>query len=571
MALAPRFSIVICNWNYAGFVGAAIASALAQDYASDRFEVIPVDDGSTDGSREVIEHWAAADGRVRPVFQDNRGQAAAFAAGVAEAGGDYICLLDSDDLFHRHKLRRVAQRIMDLGGPSGSMFLCHDLDIRDERADRTLDQGWFDVIGVNRLGGALSPQDISTPFPFSIPTGQVYARELVGSCLDAMPTWAFRRGADGALCPAALLKVGRVHYLKERLGVYRVHGENEFARIVDGHYDPQPLWRARIPKLLRFLEQWVDALDLAPPERAERLTGLRRLEYVGRIPSASRRLDAPLVSVILVDVGNARHLVDTAESVLEQSHGAVQLVLPQSDDALAARLASWGRPLRFVPVQEGDDLSRLAAGYFAADGEYVLFLRAGDRLDRECLERHLFWRQHGALVGVSCCDVRLASENSSLIHADCFANSGAWKQQLQQIPPLATGLREWLFPPLAACLVRRGELLDRMLSARPDSMPEALRVDGAWLLLQFAHLVAGTLRIRETLATHRVNRNAVAGYGYLAGPPTLDGRLGSPDVSLGRTWLEQFYRSESDAFQHWLPETWHRRFAIWLAAQAAEG
>ena len=92
MAAPPLVSIVIDNYNYGGFVAEAIDSALAQTYP--RTEVIVVDDGSTDGSREII---AAYGDRVRPLLKDNGGQASAFNAGFGLSRGEVILFLDADD------------------------------------------------------------------------------------------------------------------------------------------------------------------------------------------------------------------------------------------------------------------------------------------------------------------------------------------------------------------------------------------------------------------------------------------------------------------------------------------
>src|SRR5690606_10573340 len=72
----PLVSVIVPNYNYARFLGAAIESALAQTY--EPIEVIVVDDGSTDDSRHVI---AGFGNRVRALFQENRGQAGANLAG----------------------------------------------------------------------------------------------------------------------------------------------------------------------------------------------------------------------------------------------------------------------------------------------------------------------------------------------------------------------------------------------------------------------------------------------------------------------------------------------------------
>jgi hypothetical protein len=86
-------TVCINNHNYGAFVGAAVDSCLAQSHP--RVEVVVVDDGSTDDSRQVLEGYGT---RIRTIFQDNAGQSAAVNAGFAVARGDLVILLDADDL-----------------------------------------------------------------------------------------------------------------------------------------------------------------------------------------------------------------------------------------------------------------------------------------------------------------------------------------------------------------------------------------------------------------------------------------------------------------------------------------
>ena len=87
--------MVIPCYNQARFLGEAIQSVLCQGYTD--LEIIVVDDGSGDGTEEVASGYAREDPRVRLIRQENRGLAAARNRGLAEAGGEFVVFLDSDD------------------------------------------------------------------------------------------------------------------------------------------------------------------------------------------------------------------------------------------------------------------------------------------------------------------------------------------------------------------------------------------------------------------------------------------------------------------------------------------
>jgi glycosyltransferase involved in cell wall biosynthesis len=97
----PLVSVVIPTYNYGHYVGEAIDSALAQTYPA--VEVIVVDDGSTDDTRERL---AVYGDRIRSIHQANAGLSAARNTGIQAAKGQYVAFLDSDDAFHPRKLER---------------------------------------------------------------------------------------------------------------------------------------------------------------------------------------------------------------------------------------------------------------------------------------------------------------------------------------------------------------------------------------------------------------------------------------------------------------------------------
>lgn len=98
--MIPTVSVVMPVYNVRAYVAEAITSVLAQTFTD--FELVIVDDGSTDGSTDICASFG--DPRIRIVRQVNRGLAGARNTGISEARGRYIALLDSDDRWLPEKL-----------------------------------------------------------------------------------------------------------------------------------------------------------------------------------------------------------------------------------------------------------------------------------------------------------------------------------------------------------------------------------------------------------------------------------------------------------------------------------
>jgi glycosyltransferase involved in cell wall biosynthesis len=107
------FSVVIPTYNRARLLKDTLDSVLRQEFTD--FEVIIVDDGSTDETRNVI---AGYQGRVRYVRQDNAGPGAARNLGIQHASGDYIAFVDSDDLWFPWTLDTAAHAVFRCGRPA---------------------------------------------------------------------------------------------------------------------------------------------------------------------------------------------------------------------------------------------------------------------------------------------------------------------------------------------------------------------------------------------------------------------------------------------------------------------
>lgn len=90
-----KFSIIVPVYNSANFLPDCLAGVKNQSF--DDWELIFIDDGSTDGSRTILDGYARSDDRIHVFHQENSGQFFAREKGIAMSKGEYILFLDSDD------------------------------------------------------------------------------------------------------------------------------------------------------------------------------------------------------------------------------------------------------------------------------------------------------------------------------------------------------------------------------------------------------------------------------------------------------------------------------------------
>jgi len=114
----PLVSIITPCYNAQAYIAEAIESVLAQTY--EHWEMLIVDDASTDKSREIIQSYAEKDSRIKLIMNEqNRGTARSRNRAIEQARGEYIALLDSDDVWLSNKLE-VQITLMD----SEVVFVC---------------------------------------------------------------------------------------------------------------------------------------------------------------------------------------------------------------------------------------------------------------------------------------------------------------------------------------------------------------------------------------------------------------------------------------------------------------
>lgn len=215
MESALFVSIIVNNYNYERFLAEAIDSALSQTYP--HVEVIVVDDGSTDRSRDII---AAYGDRIIPILQPNGKQASAFNSGFAQSKGDIIIFLDSDDYLMPNAVEQIVNiwnsklakvhyrlKVIDAGK--------QDLGYSMPQGSAPLSTGevWRDLI---TRGGY-----ISTPT-----SGNALSRDALKAVFP-IPD-AYKLTADDYLS-TLIPFYGEVAAIEEPLGAYRIHGTNQWA------------------------------------------------------------------------------------------------------------------------------------------------------------------------------------------------------------------------------------------------------------------------------------------------------------------------------------------------------
>lgn len=129
MMTQPLVTVVICTYNGERYLEQTVKSVLAQTYIN--LEILIVDDGSTDGTPALVNTLAANHSRIRPFFRTNHGLPAARNFAFENAKGDWIAIIDQDDLCYPSRLARQIE--VSNENPSAALIFCntHFIDEKD--------------------------------------------------------------------------------------------------------------------------------------------------------------------------------------------------------------------------------------------------------------------------------------------------------------------------------------------------------------------------------------------------------------------------------------------------------
>lgn len=296
-AFAPLVSVIIPAYNMVDFVAETIDSALSQTYPA--VEVVVVNDGSTDATAEAIAPYLD---RIHYVEQPNRGLAGARNAGIRASSGEYLALLDADDLWLPERLDRCIGHFAahrHLAMVTTDAYLIEDGEKTTKRCYRDRRQYPFPATEDQQLA-AIAKRN----FLF---VSVVFRRDLIDryGAFDE----AFRRAEDYELWSRYLTRGERAGYVDEPLGYYRRRADSLSA-------SPEQ-WRAHLAVKERHLpDLWDQGVEGRPRDlmeiardaaaRGDRRTARRffaRAIRAGGVPFSSRARYVATAARSLVSAG----------------------------------------------------------------------------------------------------------------------------------------------------------------------------------------------------------------------------------------------------------------------------
>jgi glycosyltransferase involved in cell wall biosynthesis len=216
----PKVSVIIPCYNGEHFIGDAIKSVLSQTYKE--LEIIIVDDGSTDKSKDVLGQYESDARVVCLAHEQNRGIPAARNTGIRHSRGEYIAFLDQDDIWRQKKLAKQIQRLKeDTAGEIGLVFsnveTIQDIDGRKKRWITRAPQG---------IGEKSRKEVVRSLFLDNfIPIVSATVRRECFDKLGLLDETILSGADDYEFCFRVAMKY-RLAHIEEPLVAHRNHGKN---------------------------------------------------------------------------------------------------------------------------------------------------------------------------------------------------------------------------------------------------------------------------------------------------------------------------------------------------------
>ena len=213
----PKFSIIIPVYNVEAYLRDCLDSVLAQTYAD--WEAICINDGSTDGSLDILQDYSLKEPRMHIFNQSNKGLSAARNAGIRAAKGDYIFLLDSDDWIVPDALERLSKRI------NGQDLICFTGQKYNEQDQTYMPSDVLTpAIYSNGMTYYYANALKSYAFPFVCAVLRLYRRAFLQA-----QNLSFKEGIyheDNLFTPIACYYARKVTVIPDSLYVYRIRANS---------------------------------------------------------------------------------------------------------------------------------------------------------------------------------------------------------------------------------------------------------------------------------------------------------------------------------------------------------
>lgn len=243
----PLVSVVICNYNYEQFIVSAIDSALNQSYSP--IEVIVVDDGSTDRSRQIIDGYKD---KLSVIHKENGGQVSAYNAGLDAIHGEFVIFLDSDDRLLPNAIEEI---VLAFQSQSNVVKVHYRMNLIDANGKQT-----GGVIPTKLAEGnvAWMMLDRGCLYPSAPGSGNAYRASALKS-LTHLPSDAVdKHGADFfAIYGIALLGNIATANGGTPLAEYRVHRPDDRSNLVFGNAARLVSEAERLKRRYRRFRLWI--------------------------------------------------------------------------------------------------------------------------------------------------------------------------------------------------------------------------------------------------------------------------------------------------------------------------
>jgi GT2 family glycosyltransferase len=210
-------SVLVDTYNHERFIEEALVSVFEQDFPASEFDIVVVDDGSTDKTGEIVRKFGP---RVKLLTKTNGGQASAFNAGIPECKGEIVAFLDGDDWWARNKLSRVIEAMATnpSAGIVGHGIITVHRDSREQT--ETLREGL--TFQANTMEGALLFRRRGA----FLGTSRMTIRAQLLRQIGTVPAEIEIQADEYLFTLAAVLAGAQI--LPEALTYYRLHDANSF-------------------------------------------------------------------------------------------------------------------------------------------------------------------------------------------------------------------------------------------------------------------------------------------------------------------------------------------------------